>query len=97
MDIEVSELKQRLDAGEKFNFIDVREEWEFDQDNLGAMLIPLGELSNKVAELEAWKEEEIIIHCKSGGRSGQAQKFLQSKGFTNVRNVLGGITKYRTL
>ncbi len=97
MDIEVVELKQRLEAGEKFHFIDVREEWEFDQDNLGAMLIPLGELPNKLGDLEAWKEDEIIIHCKSGGRSGQAQKFLQSKGFTNVRNVLGGITKYRTL
>ncbi len=96
-DITSQEVKNRLDKGEKFNFIDVREEWEFDEANLGAKLIPLGELPNRLNEIDDWKNEEIVVHCKSGNRSGQAKKFLNSKGFTNVRNMLGGITEYHTL
>ncbi len=96
-DIAVSELKERLDSGEKFVFIDVREEYEYEDDNLDAWNIPLGELLDKLDELEAHKDEEIIIHCRSGARSGNAKNFLASKGFTNVRNVLGGILAYRTL
>ena len=97
MDITVQELKERLDNGEDFVFIDVREEHEYEADNLGARLIPLGELPDHLDELEALKDEEIVIHCRSGARSGNAQKFLQANGFTNVRNVLGGILAYREL
>lgn len=97
MDITVQELKKRLDSGEEFNFYDVREEYEFENDNLGATLIPLGEFPDHLDELRALKDEEIIIHCRSGARSGNAQKFLQANGFTNVRNVLGGILAYRKL
>jgi rhodanese-related sulfurtransferase len=96
-DITVSELKERLERGEKFHFIDVREEWEYEEDNLGAENIPLGELPHRLSELEAIKEEEIIVHCRSGARSGNAKKFMETKGFTNVRNVLGGIMAYRSL
>ncbi|MCF2442519.1 rhodanese-like domain-containing protein [Dyadobacter sp. CY345] len=97
MDITVEELKERLDKGEELNFYDVREEHEFEEDNLGAILIPLAELPDHVAELEPLKDSEIIIHCRSGARSGKAAKFLESQGFTNVRNVLGGILAYREL
>jgi rhodanese-related sulfurtransferase len=97
MDITVEELKERLDKGEELHFYDVREEHEFEEDNLGAILIPLGELPDHLDELEALKDEEIIIHCRSGARSGKAAKFLESQGFTNVRNVLGGILAYREL
>lgn len=96
-DITVSELKERLEKGDKFIFIDVREEYEYEDDNLEAQNIPLGELPNKLEELEAHKDEEIIIHCRSGARSGNAKNFLASKGFSNVRNVLGGILAYRAL
>lgn len=96
-DITCDEVKDRIDNGEKFNFIDVREEWEYEESNIGAKLIPLGELPNRIDEIESMKDEEVVVHCKSGNRSGQAKKFLNSKGFTNVRNMLGGITEYETL
>lgn len=96
-DITVSELKERLDKGEKFHFLDVREEWEFEEDNLGAENIPLGELPHRISELEKFKDEEIVVHCRSGARSGNAKKFMESKGFSQVRNVLGGILAYRAL
>lgn len=97
MDITVQELKERLDKGETFNFYDVREEHEYEDDNLGATLIPLGDLPDHLDELESLKDEEIVIHCRSGARSGNAQKYLQANGFTNVRNVTGGILAYRQL
>ncbi len=97
MDITVQELKDRLEKGEAFNFYDVREEQEYEDDNLGATLIPLGDLPDHLDELEPLKDEEIVIHCRSGARSGNAQKYLQANGFTNVRNVTGGILAYRQL
>lgn len=96
-DITVSELKERIEKGEKFVFVDVREEWEYEEDNIGAENIPLGELPDRLGELEAHKNEEIIVHCRSGARSGNAKKFMEGKGFTKVRNVLGGIMAYRQL
>ena len=86
IDITTDELKQRIDAGEKLNLFDVRETYEFDEFNIGAMLIPLGELPNKLSELAHLKNEEIIIHCRSGARSNNAKMFLLDNGFTNVRN-----------
>ncbi|MEA5428861.1 rhodanese-like domain-containing protein [Arcicella lustrica] len=97
MDITVEELKERIDKGENFNFLDVREEYEFDEQNLGAKLIPLGELPDRLDEIEAWKEEEVIVHCRSGARSGKAKAFLTAQGYANVRNVLGGILAYNEL
>lgn len=97
MDITVEELKERIDKGETFNFLDVREEYEFDEQNLGAKLIPLRELPDRLYEIEAWKDEEVIVHCRSGARSGNAKQFLTAQGYTNVRNVLGGILAYNEL
>jgi len=97
MDISVQELKQKLDAKESFVFIDVREPWEYEEFNLGAKLIPLGEILGRIPELEEHKNDEIVIHCKSGGRSGMAQALLQGQGFTNVRNVLGGVLAWKNM
>lgn len=94
MDIQVDELKRRLEAGEKLNLIDVREKAEYEERNIGARLIPLNTLPLNVKELEDLKEEEVIVHCKSGRRSASAQKFLQQQGFKNVRNLEGGIDAY---
>lgn len=93
-DIDVQELNQRLSQGENLLILDVREEWEYAESNLNGKLIPLGELPHRLAEIEAWKDKEIIVHCRSGARSENAKKFLQSKGFQNVRNLIGGISKY---
>ncbi len=97
MDISVEELKEKLDKGETFNFLDVREEYEYEEQNLGAKLIPLGELPDRLDEIEAWKDEEVIVHCRSGARSGKAKAFLTAQGFSNVRNVLGGILAFNEL
>jgi rhodanese-related sulfurtransferase len=96
IDITTDELKQRMDAGEKLNLFDVRETYEFDEFNIGATLIPLGELPNRLSELSNLKNEEIIVHCRSGARSNNAKMFLLDNGFTNVRNVLGGMLDWRS-
>ncbi len=89
-EIDVTELKQKLDRGDKFTFIDVREPHEYRIASIpGAKLIPLGEFPRHVAEFQP--NDEIVIHCKSGMRSGKACAFLRENGFTNVRNVVGGI------
>ncbi len=97
MDISVEELKARLEKGENLHFYDVREEHEYEEDNLGAILIPLAELPDHVSELEDLKDAEIIIHCRSGARSGKAVNYLESLGFTHARNVVGGILAFRAL
>ena len=95
MDITVEELKQKLEAGEKFIFIDVREPWEYEEFNLGAQLIPVGEIMNRMWELEDHKSDEIVVHCKSGSRSGMVQALLIANGFTNVRNLQGGVIAWK--
>ena len=97
MDITVQELKERLDKGETLNLIDVREPNEYEADNIGATLIPLGDLPYRLDELDGLQDEEVIVHCRSGSRSAMAQKTLEQNGFNNVRNVTGGILAYRKL
>ncbi len=94
-DITIEELKQRMDAGEKLNLIDVRELYEYEDYNIGAILIPLATLPTKLDELESLKNEEIIIYCRSGARSRNAKMFLLDSGFNNVRNLLGGMLAWR--
>ncbi len=91
MDITVTELKEKLDKGEEFVFIDVREDYEYEEFNLGAQLIPLGDVMDAVDGLEEHKADEIIVHCRSGARSGKAQQILEMHGFENVRNLEGGV------
>ena len=93
MDITVTELKRRMDAGDKsFVLIDVRETYEYEEFNIGARLIPLGTLPEALDELfENNKDSEIVLHCRSGARSGQAAAFMMANGFTNVRNLEGGM------
>lgn len=95
MDITVQELKQKLDNKEDFIFIDVREQYEYDEFNLGAKLIPLGAIQMNMAEFEDHKEKEIVIHCRSGARSGAAQGIFQAAGFSNVRNLTGGVLAWQ--
>ncbi len=96
-DITPEELKRRLDNNEDLNIIDVRELHEYEEVNLGVKNIPLGLLPDKVSELEHLKDEELIVHCRSGARSANAKKFLEQKGFTKVRNLLRGIQGYTLL
>tara|TARA_S200000501_G_scaffold184851_1_gene173993 strand:- start:4 stop:294 length:291 start_codon:yes stop_codon:yes gene_type:complete len=94
MDIKVSELKNRLKDGEKLNFFDVREPWEYEESNIGAKLMPLTNIPDQLIELSTIKDQEIIVHCKTGNRSNQAKIFLESNGFSKVRSLLGGIDAF---
>lgn len=94
--ITVEELKSRMDAGEKIHLIDVREPNEYAEYNIGGQLIPLGKIqSMQIDEIEDLKNEEVIIHCRSGKRSVTACLFLETLGFTNTVNVLGGVLDWQ--
>ncbi|GAA4301002.1 rhodanese-like domain-containing protein [Nibribacter koreensis] len=94
-DITAAELKQRLANNETPILLDVREPWEHEEQSIaGSQLIPLGTLPERISDLEEYKDQEILIHCRSGARSATAQAILKQQGFTNVRNVLGGIIAY---
>ena len=94
--ITVPELKARMDAGEKLNLIDCREPQEYAEFNIGAKLIPLGQIqSMQIDELEDLRNEEVIIHCRSGQRSMMACMFLEQMGFTNTCNVTGGMNAWK--
>jgi molybdopterin/thiamine biosynthesis adenylyltransferase/rhodanese-related sulfurtransferase len=88
--VTATELKAELDGGAKLVILDVREPQEYQINKIpGSILIPLGDLPKRYVELEP--NATIVTQCKSGMRSAKAQDFLRSKGFTNVRNLTGGI------
>lgn len=90
--ITATQLKARLDAGEKINLVDVREPHENADFNIGGLLLPLGQVQiMNVDELEDFKNEELIVYCRSGNRSGQACMILDTLGFTNTKNLVGGM------
>jgi sulfur-carrier protein adenylyltransferase/sulfurtransferase len=91
--IDVTEVKQKLDRGDDFVLIDVREPHEYQIARIpGARLIPLGELPKHLGELDP--DADIAVHCKTGGRSQKAVDLLKQNGFRHVRNVTGGITAW---
>ncbi len=91
-EMQVEELKRRLDAGDDIYVLDVREPHEYQIANIGGHLIPLGDLPNRVNELDS--SREIVAHCKMGGRSAKAVTFLRQAGFKKVHNLAGGITAW---
>lgn len=95
-EITVEELKRRATAGEKLNVIDVREPEEYANYNIGAKLIPLGNImSMQIDELDDLRNDELIIHCHAGKRSMQACMVLEQFGFTNTVNVIGGVMAWQ--
>ncbi len=96
--ISVEELKSRMDAGEKLNLIDVREPQEYQEFNIGAQLIPLGKIQTmEVEELEDFRDQELIMICRSGQRSMMACMILDTLGFKNTRNLAGGMLAWQAL
>lgn len=90
LEIEPTEVKAKIDRGDKFTLIDVREPHEWQIAHLDyAKLIPLGEVGKRLNELNV--DDEIVVHCKSGVRSGKAADLLRQSGFKNVLNMKGGI------
>jgi len=97
-EISVEQLKKRMDAGEQLHIIDVREPDEYAAFNIGGKLVPLGKIMGmQLEDLEDLKDEELIIHCHAGKRSMQACMMLETAGFTNVKNVTGGMIAWQDM
>ena len=97
--ITVEDLKRRMDAGETLHIVDVREQEEVAEFNIGATHIPLGNIMGmQLGEIEDWeKDDEIILHCRSGKRSMQAGMMLETMGYTNVKNLEGGMIAWQEM
>src|SRR6186997_452497 len=94
--ITAQEVKARLDAGEQLNLVDVREPDERAAFNIGGEFLPLGKIQTmQTDEIDDLKNEEIIFYCRSGNRSGQACLILEAMGFTNVKNLVGGMIDWQ--
>ena len=93
-EITVQELKEQKEKGEDFLLLDVREMTEYLVSNLDGEHIPLGELDTRLSEIENRKNAEVVVMCRSGGRSSRAYEYLTSKGFSKVYNLKGGITAW---
>ncbi len=85
----VKELKQRIDAGEDVQLIDVREPYEYQIAQIGGKLIPQNDVPQRLHEID--REREVVVHCRSGARSQKIAEFLKQAGYPNVANVAGGI------
>lgn len=85
----VKELKKRIDRGEAPYIIDVREPFEYAIANIGGKLIPQNDVPQRLAEID--RDREIIVQCKSGGRSQKIAEFLKQSGYPRVVNLAGGI------
>jgi rhodanese-related sulfurtransferase len=91
----VSELREKLNSNEKTQFIDCRENQEWQEAHIkGVTLLPLSEFETKYETILKDKNIQVVIHCRSGKRSMNACMFLLSKGFTNLVNVEGGIMSW---
>ncbi len=90
------EVKQRLDSGEQLNLVDVREPHEHAEFNIGGILLPLGKVQTmQVDDIDDLKDKEVIVYCRSGNRSGQAALILDTLGFTNIKNLTGGMLSWQ--
>lgn len=91
--ITVEELKELQDSKADFQLIDVREDYEYEEANLGGILIPLATILDEVDQIN--KDKRVIIHCRSGKRSANAIAALEGmNGYTNLENLEGGILAY---
>lgn len=94
--INPEEVKQRLDAGETLHLLDVRQPEENAEFNIGGILFPLGKIqSMQTEDIDNLRDEEVICYCRSGNRSGQAALILEQLGFTNVKNLAGGMLAWK--
>ncbi len=88
-EITVQELKEKMDAGEDFQLIDVREDFEYEMSNLGGELIPLSGIMIESGKID--KNKPAVIMCRSGKRSAAAIMQLEQQGFKDLYNLKGGI------
>lgn len=84
-----------MDRGEEVVLIDVRQPDEHEAFNVGGQLIPLQSLPHRLEEIKQHRDDEVVVYCRSGARSGNAQRFLRQQGFKNVRNLQGGMLAWQ--
>lgn len=95
LEIAPKEVKARLERGEKFLLVDVRQPWEYDLCRIeGAKLVPLDALSSNLGELAA--AEDVVVYCHHGRRSLDAVVFLRQQGLEGARSMAGGIERWAT-
>ena len=95
--ITAQQLKAKIDAGEDFFLLDVREPFEQYQSKIeyeNSKLISVDELNDRIDEIKEHKNEEVVCMCRSGSRSSKAVKMLLNEGFENVKNLKGGINRW---
>ena len=97
--ITASELQTQLNTKQNIIIIDVRESWEYEEQQLhpSSQNIPLGNLPQSLGQISDLKNTPFVVHCRSGIRSNQAQKYLVKNGFTQVINLVGGFEAYMSL
>jgi rhodanese-related sulfurtransferase len=96
--ITVEQLRSHMASDEHITLLDVREPDEYTEFALESSLhIPLGELPERISELEQYRDQKLIVYCRSGNRSGQACMFLELSGFTHVVNLAGGMLAWARL
>ena len=94
--ITAEELKARLDKGETPHLLDVREDHERAEFNIGGTHLPLGKIQTmQFDDIEDWKDDEVIVYCRSGNRSGMASLFMEQVGFKNPVNLVGGMLDWQ--
>ncbi|HAI84128.1 MAG: rhodanese-like domain-containing protein [Chitinophagaceae bacterium] len=94
--ITAQELKAKIAAGESVKLLDVREPDERADFHIGGVHIPLGKVQiMQIDEIEDWKDDEIIVYCRSGKRSMIAAMVLEQMGFSNLYNLEGGVLAWQ--
>ncbi|MEM6365172.1 MAG: rhodanese-like domain-containing protein [Planctomycetota bacterium] len=95
LEVSVTEVKQMQDASTDFLLLDVRNPDEYELCRIeGSMLLPMGELMDRIGEIEEHRDRPSVVHCHHGGRSMQVTQFLRQKGFSHVQNMAGGIESW---
>jgi rhodanese-related sulfurtransferase len=95
IELSCADLKSRLDADAPLLLIDCREPDEFEIVRIeSAMLLPMSEIVNRLAEIESRREDEIVVHCHHGGRSLRVAMWLRGQGFAKAKSLAGGIDQW---
>lgn len=93
--ISPNELKEKLAANEPVAVIDIRESWEYEEEHIEGPNIPMHEIPGRLAELEPLREQDVVLYCNTGDRSGTALAVLKQYGFNRVWSLEGGIVAWK--
>ncbi len=92
LEIDCRNVKQKLDAGEPFLLLDCREPDEYATAKIaGSKLVPMSKITDRLGELEAYRQSLIVVYCHVGGRSLRVTRWLREQGFSQSQNLTGGI------